>query len=142
VAHLQSTSRSRQRGQATVEFAVGLTMFLMVIIGAVDLGRATWVWNTMAHAAREAARYGAVPARTSTEIRNDAISRATGLGLTAGEISVTRGVCGDPSSPVVVTIDRTFTPIAMGIAAMWGGGTISMQASSSMYVEKGATCAS
>jgi len=131
-------------GQATLEFALGLTMFLVLLIGAVDLGRATWVWNTMAHAAREGARYGAMPTRTSAEIRDYAISRATLIGLTSGEVSVTRGVCGNPSSPVVVTINHSFTPVATGIAAFWGGGgSIAMTASSSMYVENGVPpCAS
>jgi Flp pilus assembly protein TadG len=137
-------SDARRPGQAAVEFAVGLTMFMVFIIGGLDLGRATWVWNTMAHAAREGARYGAMPTRNSTEIRDYTISRATLIGLTSGEVSVTRGVCGDPASPVVVTINHSFTPVATGIAALWGGGgTIPMSASSSMYVENGVPpCAS
>ena len=134
---------ARGPGQASIEFALGLTMFVLVTFGAVDLGRAVWVWNTISHAAREAARYGAVPTRTSAEIRDYAISRATLIGLTTGEVSVTRGVCGNVASPVVVTINHPFTPIATGIAALWGGGGgIAMNASSSMYVEKGVTCAS
>jgi Flp pilus assembly protein TadG len=132
---------ARRPGQASIEFALGLTMFVLVTFGAVDLGRAVWVWNTISHAAREAARYGAVPTRTSTEIRNHATFRATGVGLTSGEVTVTRGVCGNPASPVVVTITHNFTPIATGIAALWGGGGgIAMTTSSSMYVERGVTC--
>ncbi len=136
-------SNDGRLGQASVEFALVLTILMVFIMGAVDLGRATWVWNTMAHAAREGARYGAMPTRTSVEIRDYAISRATGVGLTSGEISVTRGVCGDPSRPIVVTINHSFTPILTGIAAWWGGGAIPMSASSSMYVEQGVPpCAS
>jgi Flp pilus assembly protein TadG len=141
VAHV---TRARGRGQATIEFAFGLTMFLVLLVGAVDLGRAVWVWNTMAHGAREAARFGASPTRTSTDIRNYAIARATGVGLTSGEVTVTRGMCGDTAQPVTVTINHTFTPIATGIARLWGGdGAISMNTSSSMYVERGVPpCAS
>jgi len=137
-------TRDRGTGQASVEFAVGLMMFLILLIGAVELGRAAWVWNTMAHGAREAARYGASPTKTSTQIRDYAISRATGAGLTSGEVTVTRGVCGDPAQPLTVSITHTFTPLATGVARLWGGnGAISMNASSSMYVERGVPpCAS
>ena len=131
-------TRARWSGQATVEFAAGLTMFLLLIVGALDLGRGVWISNSMDHAAREAARYGSIPTRTRDEIRNHAIQRATGIGLAIANVSVTRGICGDPSSPVVVTIAYSFTPIASGIAALWGGGSgIAMGASSSMYVERG-----
>jgi Flp pilus assembly protein TadG len=131
--------RARRPGQATVEFAIGLTMFfLILVVGAVDLGRAVWVWNTMAHASREAARYGSMPTRTTAEIQNHAISRATGIGLTSANVNVTRGVCGSPSSPVIVNVTYSFTPINLPIAMAWGGGgTIEMNASSSMYVEQG-----
>ena len=141
---MATVTGARGRGQATIEFAIGLTMFLVLLVGAVDLGRAVWVWNTMAHGAREAARYGSSPTRTSTQIRDYAISRAIGVGLTSGEVTVVRGVCGDPAQPLTVTINHTFTPIATGIVRLWGGGgTIPMNVSSSMYVERGVPpCAS
>ena len=141
---MDPVTRARRPGQASIEFAIGLTMFLVLLIGAVDLGRAVWVRNTMAHAAREAARYGASPTRTSTEIRDYAISRATGVGLTSGEVVVARGVCGDPAQPLTVTITHTFTPITMGMVRLWGGGgAIPMSTSSRMYVERGVPpCAS
>lgn len=128
----------RARGQATLEFALGLTMFLVLIIGAFDLGRAVWIKTSMDHAAREGARYGSIPTRTSTEIQSYAIQRATGIGLTSADVGVTRGVCGVTASPVVVAITYSFSPIVPGIAAVWGGsGGITMATSSSMYVERG-----
>jgi Flp pilus assembly protein TadG len=133
-----NVARARRPGQASIEFAIGLTMFLILVVGAVDLGRAVWVWNTMAHAAREAARYGSMPTHTSTQIRDYAVARATGIGLTSANVTVTRGVCGTPSSPIVVSITYSFAPINLPIAAAWGGGaTIPLNASSSMYVEQG-----
>jgi Flp pilus assembly protein TadG len=137
-------TRARRPGQASLEFAIGVTMFLILVVGAVDLGRAVWVRNTMAHAAREAARYGSMPTRTSSEIRDYAIARATGIGLTSANVAVTRGICGSPSSPVVVSVTYSFAPINVPVAVAWGGGgTIAMSASSSMYVEQGVPpCAS
>ncbi len=120
-----------------VEYAAGLTLFMLILMGVVDFGRAIWIRNTMAHAAREAARYGAAATRTSTEIRDYAIDRATGIGLTSSNVSVTRGTCGNVDAPVVVTITYSFSPITPLISSTWGGAAIAMGTSSSMYVEQG-----
>jgi Flp pilus assembly protein TadG len=137
-------TRSREAGQATVEFAAGVLMLLILLVGAIGLGRGVWISNTMAHAAREAARFGSMPTRTSVEIRDYAIERATAIGLTPANVSVTCGICGDPNQPVVVAITYTFSPTTPGISAIWGGGSgIAMSTSSSMYVERGTPpCAS
>ena len=51
---------SRGRGQGLVEFALVLPVFMVILIGMVDLGRAIWANNSVANAAREAARFAAV----------------------------------------------------------------------------------
>jgi TadE-like protein len=51
---------SRSRGQGLVEFALVLPVFMVILIGMVDLGRAIWANNSVANAAREAARFAAV----------------------------------------------------------------------------------
>ena len=130
-------SRAHQPGQATIEFALSLLLFLVLVVGALDLGRAVWTSNTLGHAASEAARYGSVPTRTTTEIKAHAVARATGLGLAPGDVTVTRGACGNPAAPVIVTVDYDFAPIAPGLSALWGGGPISMNSSARMYVEQG-----
>lgn len=52
--------RERSSGQSLVEFALVLPLFLLIIIGMVDVGRAIWANNSVANAAREAARYAIV----------------------------------------------------------------------------------
>jgi len=52
--------RDRSRGQGLVEFALVLPIFMVMLIGMVDLGRAIWANNSVANAAREAARFAAV----------------------------------------------------------------------------------
>jgi hypothetical protein len=58
------TSRSgrpgRQRGQGLTEFALVLPVFMTMLIGMVDVGRAIWANNAVANAAREAARYASI----------------------------------------------------------------------------------
>jgi hypothetical protein len=55
-----SGSRRSQEGQGLMEFALVLPVFLALLLGTVDIGRAIWANNTVANAAREAARYAAV----------------------------------------------------------------------------------
>ena len=130
-------SRAHRPGQATVEFALSLLLVVVLLVGALDLGRAVCTWNTLRHAASEAAHYGSVPTRTTTEIKAHPVARATGLGLAPGDVTVTRGVCGNPAAPVIVNVHHDFAPIAPGISALWGGGPIPMDGSARMYVEQG-----
>jgi Flp pilus assembly protein TadG len=53
-------SRHRSRGQALVETALILPVFLALLLGIVDMGRAVWATTSLASAAREGARYAIV----------------------------------------------------------------------------------
>jgi Flp pilus assembly protein TadG len=44
------------RGQALVEFALVIPIFLLVLVAIFDLGRAVFAYNTLTNAAREGAR--------------------------------------------------------------------------------------
>jgi Flp pilus assembly protein TadG len=52
----------RGRGQASVEFALAITILVSVMVGLFDIGRAAFSSNTISHSAREAARRAAVEA--------------------------------------------------------------------------------
>jgi Flp pilus assembly protein TadG len=52
--------RRRERGQGLVEFALGITIFLTILIGLVDLARAAFLFNGVSDAARELARVTSV----------------------------------------------------------------------------------
>ena len=54
------TRRDKPRGQAMVEFALVIPVFILLLVGMFDLGRVVWVNDTLATAAREAARYAIV----------------------------------------------------------------------------------
>lgn len=45
-----------ETGQSLIEFAMVLPMLLVVCVGMVELGRATWAWNMAQMAAAEGAR--------------------------------------------------------------------------------------
>ena len=52
----------RRRGQALVEFALVIPIFLLVLFGLLDMGRAVYANHTLNQAAREAARLAATQA--------------------------------------------------------------------------------
>ena len=51
---------SRGRGQALVEFALVIPLFLLLLVAIFDLGRAVFAYNTLSNAAREGARIAIV----------------------------------------------------------------------------------
>jgi Flp pilus assembly protein TadG len=61
--------RDRSRGQSLVEFAFTLPILLLLIFGLIDLGRAVFISNSLAEAARDGARYGSVQARSWNDAR-------------------------------------------------------------------------
>jgi Flp pilus assembly protein TadG len=64
----RSDGRTHSRGQGLVEFALVLPIFMVILIGMVDLGRAIWANNSVANAAREAARFASVHGGTCKDL--------------------------------------------------------------------------
>lgn len=58
----RATSRMQGRGQALVEFALVVPIFLLLFFGIVDAGRVIYMNSVLSQAAREAARAAAVEA--------------------------------------------------------------------------------
>jgi Flp pilus assembly protein TadG len=54
------TKRDRTRGQAMVEFALVIPVFILLMVSLFDFGRVIWVNDTLATAAREAVRFAIV----------------------------------------------------------------------------------
>ena len=54
------SARHASRGQALLEFALVLPLFLIMLMGIIDIGRAVWAQNSLAAAAREGARFAIV----------------------------------------------------------------------------------
>jgi Flp pilus assembly protein TadG len=91
--------RDRSRGQGLGEFALVLPIFLTILIGMVDLGRAVWANNSVANAAREAARFAAVHGGSCEE-------------LVDGTVCSSANYCpvGPFSAPTVVPAASTSCP--------------------------------
>ena len=73
-------SRNGQRGASLVEFAIAATVFLTVTFAVLEFGRALWVYNALADAARKGARYAVLHDATAI----DDVKRMVVYGNTAG----------------------------------------------------------
>jgi Flp pilus assembly protein TadG len=137
----------RTRGQALVEFALILPVFLLVLMGILDLGRAVYYSSTLSNAAREAARQAIVD-QTCANIVAAGEQRAVGIGEAVVNVSWTTpaGVSKRTCSPEAgeadigdlarVTVDYDFNAATPVIGNLLG--TIHLQGESVFPVE--ATC--
>ena len=87
--------RHRTRGQALVEFALVVPVFILLLVGLFDLGRAVYTFNTISNAAREGVRLGIVDqyvgsANTNpvSGIKGRAAQHAVSVGATDADIAV------------------------------------------------------
>ena len=62
--------QSERRGAATVEMALVLPVFFMVMLGIVEVGRAFMVSQLLTNAAREGSRVAIMTNSTNTEVTN------------------------------------------------------------------------
>ena len=141
------------RGQALVELALVLPVFLLLAMGTVDLGRGVIYHNLLSNVAREGARMGILHSSTYATICNQVITQAflpnlspTPVTCTAsgspdavthdGSLTVTvhKGTPGSTGDPDLVTLSYSFRPITPLIGNIVGN-SLSLSASSSMYVE-------
>ena len=110
-------------GAALVEFAIAALVFFLLLFGIMEAGRAVWMFGTVAHVAKEGARYAIVQgsdvnanlAATQTAVTAYVQKEATALGI--GQVTVTYPATNGcnanntPGSCVVVKVACEFQPI-------------------------------
>ena len=127
-------------GQALVEFALLLPILLVLILGAMDLGRVFFVKTVLTNAAREGAntlsRYPSDDTagynRTLAAIQAE--GNSSGVTITAGEVTYTG--CCDIGFPVGVTIEKDVDLVFDGFLNAVGiiDGPITISSSVTMVV--------
>ena len=86
----QEPQPDRQAGQSLVEFALGLLVLVLVVMGIIDFSRMVFARNAVTNAAREAARYVSLhPGATQAEVQNVAKGLIAGLDGNEVHVSVT-----------------------------------------------------
>ena len=86
-----------RRGAALVEMALVLPIFLMVVLGIVEFGRAMMVSQLVTNAAREGARLAIVGGSTNSDVQN-AINSFLAESVNVGSGDVTTTITITPAS--------------------------------------------
>lgn len=136
------------RGQSLVEFSLVIPLFLLLLIGIFDLGRAVFAYNTLTNAAREGARMAIVNQDTATIISD---AKAATAIVELNDPSVQIGFyemaedgspdMSDPCSPVavgclaVVSFEADYRPITPVISNIVFGSGVKFSAVSVLSVE-------
>jgi Flp pilus assembly protein TadG len=116
---IDGTRSKRERGQATIEFALVVPIFLVMLFALFEFGRGLVEYTSISNAAREGARAGIVPGKTVTDItsaaRNTTVTAGT---LPAVTITAFRSgtALADPMTrtsgdTIQVQVTHTFVPI-------------------------------
>ncbi len=96
------------RGQALVEFSLAITVFLILMMGVFDFGRAIYQYNGVAQAAREIARVTAVHAGPD-------FTRSAGRSPeTNAVIATQKGLIPNLQEPTITCVDIDGTVITTG----------------------------
>ena len=136
---IRKRKENGEKGQALVEFALLVPIFLILLFAIVDFGMGFYSWITVTNSAREGARIGAVLASEQQIIdrvhaTSDLINEDENM-----DIFVTNSadLGGLPGESVVVQVDYRFdliTPLA-GLVAFLSGDIIGPQLTLSSTAE-------
>ena len=132
-----------EKGQALVEFALLVPIFLILLFAIVDFGMGFHSWITVTNSAREGARLGAVQGTTlqiETRVRDTAslINEDTNMTVSVTNAADAGGL---PGESVVVQVDYDYdliTPLASLVTFLSGdiiGPTLELSATADMRIE-------
>lgn len=127
--------RSSERGAVAVEFALVLPVFILLVLGIVEFGRAFNIQVSLSEAARETARYAAIHSSdvgyTPAAARSAGIAAAPSVHLVAGDINIgySPGSACATDSNVVVTVTYS-APYMTGLPNMVPGMSPTLTVSS------------
>lgn len=108
-------------GQTLIEFAIVVFVFMLIIVGIVDLSRAVYARNVVTSAAREAARFGSTDPDNAPQIEATARKVAIAAGLDDGELRVS--VSRPDAVNVQVVVTYTFRPVTALVGSHLSGGS-------------------
>jgi Flp pilus assembly protein TadG len=141
-------SARRGRGQALVEFALVIPIFLLLLVALFDVGRAVFSYNTLTNAAREGARTAIVnqdvPSIVARAKNQTAIVELDDPSVSVHFYQVAADGTPDLSDPcdlvavgclAVVSFEATYHPITPIIGNILFGSGVTFTAKSVLSVE-------
>lgn len=112
----------RVGGQSFVEFALVLPVFLMLVLGILDMARAYSALQIVTNAAREGARTGIISASSSADVTSSVdtylgAGGQTGCATTGSNL----GGAGTVGDSTTVTVSCDFATLTGAIIPIWTG---------------------
>jgi Flp pilus assembly protein TadG len=145
---LRRRAGQRARGQALVEFALVIPVFLFAMVALFDLGRAVFAYNSLTNAAREGARIAIVNQHvasiTARAKAQTAIVELDDPSVSVGFYQVDDDGgpdLSDPCTPAAVgclarvRFEATYHPITPLVASVAFGDGVTLTATSVLTVE-------
>jgi len=142
--------KEKERGTELVEYAIVLTLLLMVLFGLIDFGRALYAYHFVSDAAREGTRYAMVRGSTcsssgcpasSSDIQNYLDKVPAGIDPTQLSVTTTwnpnssANCTGTPNAPgCVVEVEVSYNFKFMLPFLPWS--TVAMQSTSEMVISQ------
>ena len=102
------TKINHQHGQSLVDFALILPLFVLLVVGVFDLGRAFFAYIAISNAAREGVRvYTFSPDDATLAFIDNAVDFEIGASTVVDPANVSQPVirCVDPSSNTIILVD-------------------------------------
>jgi Flp pilus assembly protein TadG len=119
-----ASGRTKERGQAMVEFALVLPILCLILFAIVEFGMAFWRYQQVSAAASEGARRAAV-SRTYADRTSRAVTAAKDASpnLSPSQMNVTVSSAWTAGSPVTVTVTYPQKITVMGVTLYNGSLT-------------------
>jgi Flp pilus assembly protein TadG len=116
-----NTARTRESGQALVEVAFTAGMLLIMLIGAVEIGRVAYAAIEVTNAAKAAVQYGAQNRNTAADVTGmqaAAANEATALNNLNTQVSSPVCTCADDGATVACSYSSTAPAVCSGSAVL------------------------
>ncbi|HVT35185.1 MAG TPA: TadE/TadG family type IV pilus assembly protein [Nevskiaceae bacterium] len=147
-----AASAVRRRGMVTVEAAIVLPLFMLLMFCIIDFGRLLFTQTTLQHAMREGGRYGVTGRRLpnpadpkSLESRLDSIKQivqqsAIGVNVKPGDIVISsarggNGNAGGPGDTLTISLTYDFVFATPLVAQFFNHGSYTFTTSTSFRNE-------
>lgn len=92
---------AREEGTSAIEFALVFPVFILMVLGIFETGRALWTQSLLNYAVQTAARCGAIDTATcgsSSATVTYAVQNSSPLSIPGGDFTVTTPSCGNQVS--------------------------------------------
>ena len=106
-----------------VELGLVFTIFLFLVVGLFEFGRAVWTYQTLGYATRQGVRVAMIGGATVTAAEIESAIEQNAPGLNAGYLDV-NVVWADAARErgTLVQVEATY-PFQFVLSALWGGNS-------------------